>query len=681
MAVDFENLKIREYIKRLLKSSTGNGYITESVLNWANEQKAVLGLPADAFETDSSVSREERLIKCREIVWKVVAQTQKSNRKTAASEVEKLIQSLGALFRLTQVEQEVFGLIVRANQYEYFYDLLSKIILRQTSQSNCEQLNFSDAIARLVGRSRQEISSVIKPQEKLLSCGLVELQDYRIKIDVSDKIKDIFSTGWRFSNQTELKNYLIGQCQSASLDWEDFAHLGKDRELLRQLMAGAIRTGSKGINILLHGKPGAGKTEFCRTLAHHLGVSLYAVAEKDKDGDEPNCGERLHGLRVVQEILSENSRACIMLDEAEDVFGSREDVFKTAPSKVFMNRQLEENPCPVFWITNDAASMDKALLRRMTYCLEFGELPFSVRMAMSQKECEKKKLPVSDDELQKFVREYDLPPAVFSNAVNVATLANGGFAEVRHVVAGAEKLLGVKRNSAKTPAQFDLFLINTDIDLTKVSAVILHGGRRDFSFCLSGPPGTGKSEFARWLAVQLDMDVMFKRASDLASKWLGETEQNIAAAFREAEVKEKLLIFDEADSFLHSRREAQRSWEVSHVNEMLTWMERHPLPFICTTNLAEKIDEAAFRRFTFKTRFDYLKKEQVAAAFRTFFGQESPESVLALDCLTPGDFAVVKKKIEYYGNATSGEIGLMLQQETLAKPIKLNSRRVGFKAG
>ena len=679
MSEDFEILKIREYIKTLLKSSKGNSYIMGRILDWAKDQPDLLGLPEDALQSDSREQTKEQLRNLQRLVLNAVKKA--SCQKAAVSEMELLIQSLCALFRLTQVEHEVYGLAVRATQYEYFNDLLDKIILGQSGRSHCGQLNFSDAIARLLGRTRHEISSVFKPQEKLLSCGLVELRDYRTRLIIPDIIRDLFSTGCHYLNQTELKNYLIGQCQIATLEWEDFAHLGKERELLGQLMAGSIQSGSKGINILLHGKPGGGKTEFCRSLAQHLGVSLYAVAEKDKAGDEPNRSERLHGLRVVQAILSENSRACIMVDEAEDVFGSREDIFKTALSKVFMNRQLEENPCPVFWITNDAASMDKAFLRRMTFCLEFGELPFSVRMAMSQKECEKKKLMVSDDELQEFIREYDLPPAVFSNAVNVAMLANGGFAEVRHVVAGAEKLLGVKRNRAKTPAHFDLFFINADIDLAKVSAAILRGGRRDFSFCLSGPPGTGKSEFARWLAVQLDMEVLFKRASDLVSKWLGETEQNIAAAFREAEVKEKLLIFDEADSFLHSRREAQRSWEVSHVNEMLTWMERHPLPFICTTNLSEKIDEAAFRRFTFKTRFEYLKKEQLAAAFRTFFGQESPENVLTLDCLTPGDFAVVKKKVEYYGSASPEEIGLMLQQETLTKPIKLNSRRVGFKAG
>ena len=119
----------------------------------------------------------------------------------------------------------------------------------------------------------------------------------------------------------------------------------------------------------------------------------------------------------------------------------------------------------------------------------------------------------------------------------------------------------------------------------------------------------------------------------------------------------------------------------ARVNTELKWIADRGLPFICTTNLSEKIDEAAFRRFTFKTKFDYLKKDQVASAFHCFFGQECPGNTLALDSLTPGDFAVVKKKMEYFGGASAEEIGQMLELEMLAKPGRLNSRRVGFKAG
>ena len=121
--------------------------------------------------------------------------------------------------------------------------------------------------------------------------------------------------------------------------------------------------------------------------------------------------------------------------------------------------------------------------------------------------------------------------------------------------------------------------------------------------------------------------VFEKRASDLLSKWVGETEQQIAAAFAEARDAGAFLIFDEADSLLADRRGAHRSWEVSQVNEMLTWMESHPLPFACTTNFAEHLDTATLRRFVFKVRLDYVAPEQVEAhSGRTSRSRRPPAS-------------------------------------------------------
>ena len=72
------------------------------------------------------------------------------------------------------------------------------------------------------------------------------------------------------------------------------------------------------------------------------------------------------------------------------------------------------------------------------------------------------------------------------------------------------------------------------------------------------------------------------------------------------------------------RRNAGPSWELSQVNEMLTWMESHPLPFACTTNYAERLDPATLRRFDFKVALDYLSPEQAATAFRLFFRLDPP---------------------------------------------------------
>ncbi len=71
-----------------------------------------------------------------------------------------------------------------------------------------------------------------------------------------------------------------------------------------------------------------------------------------------------------------------------------------------------------------------------------------------------------------------------------------------------------------------------------------------------------------------------------------------------------------AGRFLSDRRDAQRNWEVTQVNEFLTQMESFDGIFICTTNLMERLDQASLRKFAFKVKFDYLTKPQRISMFR-----------------------------------------------------------------
>ena len=159
-----------------------------------------------------------------------------------------------------------------------------------------------------------------------------------------------------------------------------------------------------------------------------------------------------------------------------------------------------------------------------------------------------------------------------------AARLGGGIETVRRGVGSLSRVLSCAKPPEGTPARFDLALVHADVDPRVLADRLARGGERRFSLCLQGPPGTGKSALVRYLAERLGLEVVQKRASDLMSMWVGKTEKQIAEAFAEARDSGAFLVFDEADSLLADRRFAGRSWEVSLVNEMLTWMENHPLP-------------------------------------------------------------------------------------------------------
>ena len=166
----------------------------------------------------------------------------------------------------------------------------------------------------------------------------------------------------------------------------------------------------------------------------------------------------------------------------------------------------------------------------------------------------------------------------------------------------------------------------------------------------------------------MGLDVLEKRASDLLSMWVGQTEKGIAEAFQEAADRHALLILDEADSLLRDRANAQQGWQVSQVNEMLTWMERHPYPFACTTNLMDSLDPATLRRFLFKVRFLPMSPAQARDAFRRTFAHEAPAGLDGLAPLTPGDFAVVARRARILRACGPAALIEMLAAEVAAKP-------------
>jgi SpoVK/Ycf46/Vps4 family AAA+-type ATPase len=290
-----------------------------------------------------------------------------------------------------------------------------------------------------------------------------------------------------------------------------------------------------------------------------------------------------------------------------------------------------------------------------------------------------------------------LTPAQIRTAVRFARLTAGeGQAlaplierQLRH----ADKALGQgegQRTARPVVTQYALDLLNVECRFPVERVVEALRRRGHGTLCFHGLPGSGKTALAEYLASALQRPLMVRQTSDIASKFVGETEQNMARMFESAEAEGAVLLLDEADSFLRSRRLAERHYEVSEVNEMLQGMERFAGIFVCTTNLFDDLDEAALRRFTFKIRFHALRPEQrermfVAEALggdAAALGAEQRNRLAALDLLVPGDFAAVRRQAEILGAALDPDEFLgQLEGEHRVKPEVRQRRTVGFTAG
>ena len=599
----------------------------------------------------------------------------------ASSPLQRSLTVLSDEMKFDEIDRKILSLIVRYKVREDFESLFDKFIGSGG--------NILHAISLFTGISKQCLSSHLSINSLLITSGFVQLKaggyrrtDLTDRYDLPDSIADALIK--TCDTTDDIRTHILGKPVKATLEWDDFAHLAQIRTSLFGFLKKSLHRQLPGINILLWGSPGTGKTEFCKTLATQIGCNLYAVGETDDDGDEPSRRERLDVLRLTQSLLQYQDNSLLMFDEMDDLFerSGLAALFGGKlqfSSKIFTNRLFENNPVPTLWIINDVAALDETIVRRMSLVLEIKSPPKSSRRGVWDRIVAKHQLDLPEQAIAELL-DLEVSPAILDSAVRFAEINGKGTDDIIFATRGIVKAInGAKPQKQNHQGDYCPALVNADMNLNDLGTRLNQTGQRQFSLCLYGPPGTGKTEYVRQLAGQLGMEVLVKRASDLLGCHVGETEEKIAAAFQEAQENDSFLIFDEADSLLGDRQYAQRSWEISQVNEMLTWMESHPLPFACTTNLMDRLDQASLRRFTFKVGFSPLTYAQNSVAFKQFFGIAAPQTIDELASLTPGDFTVVRKKAEIMGVLDQPEeLITMLTAEGSVKKTAAN--QIGFVA-
>ena len=600
-------------------------------------------------------------------IEQVLAKYGENYPKITPTPAQKNMEYLVHIFRLSKEERAVVYFLSAMQNNE----LLQECVREFGADLEEEE----DTLAMVAGLPKGLGNSLLNQEAPLMRLGILFRTRYRGNLNLSSWVQEfIFSL---HKNDAARYEALIGVPVPSKdeLTATDFAYV-EAAKLATRLMKQAKHT--KGFNILLYGTPGTGKSSFAQVLAQSAKLNLYPVGVCNNGEEEKNY--RLQQLYRKQFLLKTVKNTCLLLDEGEDIFSSLE----TRTSKVEINNLLENNEVPVIWTTNKIHRMDPAYIRRFTLAVCFDKPPVEMRQKIWNKYLSANKITYTKGDTLALAKKYEVQPSMIAGAAQAARMAKGGLPTVQeHLSFMIQALNGGRKNpeEEKTNIRFYPALIHADMDLQALTTQLTRLGRLNFSLCLYGASGTGKSAYARYLADKLGLEVVQRRASDLISCYVGETEQNIAKAFAQAREDKSLLIFDEADSFLRDRSTAARSWEVSSVNEMLTWMESHPYPFICTTNLMESLDPASLRRFSFKVKYNFLTSQQVKEAFDYFFGIKiALAETVGLDKLTPGDFTLVKNKAEILGTSTQfSAVKEMLETE---QKLKHNAygNGIGFRA-
>ena len=631
--------------------------------------------------------------------------------------VEKNIDALAGLLQLNKAER---ALLLYGTLARYQRDLRSLLV--EFKVNNAPEAYA--ALADIAGVKASDVGEALRAGSRLERIGLVEnlisehnITDLADLMKVSEKLPPVLMREYR--DQSELMAVFTRPASKTSLVTKDFHFVDDDVQVLVSLMRNAVERKELGVNVLLYGPPGTGKTELAKVVAQAAGLELFEVEYADRDGNSLSGRDRYRSLQIAQVFLKGASQASLLFDEVEDVFPpisvdaaqlmARQEqqalssaVSHSVNGKAWVNQILEANAVPTIWVTNRIEQIDPAFRRRFAYHLELKSPPPGAREQLVRKTLDG--VSVSDGFVAKLTERKGLTPAQIRTAVRFADLAQTAGKDteksaedttayeklIERQLKNSDEALGNKAADNKGRKQvttYDLEMLNveTRFDIPRIVDALKARGHG--TLCFYGAPGTGKTALGEHIARALGQPLLVKQASDLISKFVGETEQNMAKMFAEAEAEKAVLLLDEADSFLQDRRCAQRSYEVTEVNEMLQQMERYNGIFVCTTNLLDRVDQAALRRFTFKIKFKPLTKEQREKMFitealagdATRFDDALRVRLAKLEQICPGDFAAVKRQVDILATEfTADEFMEQLEAEHRIKPEVREARSMGF---
>ena len=673
----------------------------ERVHDKANDEGRIVDFSLRPCSTDGLLCElwnkdKKSRTRCREMLeeWCDVLEKHKSRTCRRKDPIETRMDEICRVLKLDEVEREtLIYAVVRA------MTCFDDFPVGNTNGRNERTMFIAMAIDRPCSAVTNALatSGKLRRYEVLDSDGdLLERNSFRNYLECGD--------GEMLEGQFYKKTSTEG-----TLPWDYYGKLAEEHGGILCKMISSAKSGKRGVNILFYGEPGTGKTSFAKTLAKELGLDLYEIRQGDRDGERNSPQSRMAGIRICNDQVP-RERSMVLVDESDQLLRTSMDFFAamfggmgaSGSEKGVINSILDETKLPTIWISNaPARALDDSVRRRFDYSIRFDKLGTRQRLAIWRNSVKKFRLErlVSAELAEQFAQKYQTSAGgiamVLENVKRMHPRKDKVASLVESLMKPHCELMGAKtKDDALMPAKdysLDGLNIKGDITLDRIVEAVRNfrnskeGGsdpdRPRMNILLWGPPGTGKTEFVKHLGKTLNSRVVVKMGSDLLSCWVGETEKNIKRAFDEAEADNAILFLDEIDGIVQDRSGAQRSWEVTQVNELLHRMENFKGVMVAATNFMNNLDAAIMRRFTFKLQFDYLEEEGKRIFFERMFntslGEAEAKRLAAISNLAPGDFRTVRQSLYYLGGAVTNAMRLGgLEKETSLK--KSTSVRIGF---
>lgn len=415
-----------------------------------------------------------------------------------------------------------------------------------------------------------------------------------------------------------------------SVTWTDFIFDAEKKSALHKLFKGYFHHKAEhpasALTLILTGKPGTGKRAFCEAISRRLGVPLYRVSTA-------NILAARQISNILQEVFAdpETQQGILCFPDVQDIPQEAECIQALLTglkayqgAVVFTSPTMQALPEGLRAWTDHIVEFDTPTRadRQALWKLNLGKISRNLYKSVS---------------LDNLASNYILTGSQIAHAVSLA----------RYLAQNDDAITDIHLDQACQLMMYQSFDGLTSLSHVEKSALshlvlpqkqkeeferILEAARNhehvmvDWGFgthlstgkglCVlfDGPPGTGKTFAAEVIASELHRPLQRVDMSNLVSKWVGETGNNLARLFATARAGRAILLLDEADALL-SKRTATTSKSTDRyanmeINILLQEIERYNGITILTTNHEQSLDEALQRRIQFRISFQNPEKEE-----------------------------------------------------------------------
>ncbi|MDR2405619.1 MAG: AAA family ATPase [Deltaproteobacteria bacterium] len=610
---------------------------------------------------------------CRSLLTTLEGHIEDTREDANSSEMELKFKNLVEILDLGRLEQRVIRLLLCIQHF----DTLSYYL---KNHLDIFKVINRPILTNILNTTSSEISKCIKGKLSVMELICGDINDDLELQDVFYSLMDAPSSLDALDNFAPLKKPILS-VEDFFVDKESFS-------MMKKLLAYDSETPT---HILLYGPAGVGKTEFCRTLTAASGLKAFEVIPEIK------ISEHRSNLILADAFVRKEKNAVLVIDEADKLLtGSNnasaldeilELYSRTDGNSIgWLDAFMEKAGSKCIWIINNHMGLRDTVIRRFAYSVSFPNLGKKERIKIWQ--TTKGKLEslgsslLTEEELKKLASTYQVSPGIIGQSFRKSLEADPEDAEtlnsyINRQIMAHEKL---SRQVSKSIHLEDNYSLESVCSVPSAREIVdilkrYKAGTKDLpytrrhgiKFLFHGLPGTGKTEFANYLANTLDMEIVHGRYSEVLSPYMGMAEINLNDLFNRAQVSNGILCIDEVESFL-----TVRDYSVLHhyqiiINEFLTCLERFNGIFIGTTNRGEVMDLAAIRRFTFKVKFSSLDGSARVELFnkmllpisKNSLTEPERQELLSINSITPGDFSNVASIYKWKSSVRHSNLELL----------------------